>query len=173
MSKPKVFVSRIIASEALDKIAEVTEMEVWPDELPPPYETLLEKAKDADGVVTMLSDRIDTAAIGKLPKLKVISNMAVGYDNIDIKAATARGIVVGYTPGVLTVSFLLIVTGVDKGETRIVFEHEFYHALGLLWPVFFDQLFVFGKRCVVHLDPALGQVVGPRFLAGLLLVGGA
>ena len=102
MSKPKVFVSRIIAQEALDKIAGFAEMEVWPEELPPNYETLLEKTRDADGVVTMLSDRIDADAIEKLPKLKVISNMAVGYDNIDIRAATERGIVVGYTPGVLT-----------------------------------------------------------------------
>ena len=102
MSKPKVFVSRIIAQEALDKIAGVAEMEVWPDELPPPYETMLEKAGDCDGVVTMLTDKMDAAALTRLPKLKAISNMAVGYDNIDIQAATQRGIVVGYTPGVLT-----------------------------------------------------------------------
>ena len=130
MSKPKVFVSRIIASEALDKIAEVTEMEVWPDELPPPYETLLEKAKDADGVVTMLSDRIDTAAIGKLPKLKVISNMAVGYDNIDIKAATARGIVVGYTPGVLTETTADLAFALMVAAARRIVEADNYTRQG-------------------------------------------
>ncbi len=102
MSGPKVFISRIIAKEALDKIAAATEMEVWQEELPPPYEVLLEKAGDAEGLVTLLTDRIDAAAIDRLPRLKVISNMAVGYDNIDIAAATARNIVVGYTPGVLT-----------------------------------------------------------------------
>jgi len=102
MSKPKVFVSRLIAQEALDKIAAVTEMEVWLEELPPSYEVLLEKAKDAEGLVTLLTDKVDAAAINRLPKLKVISNMAVGYDNIDINAATESGVVVGYTPGVLT-----------------------------------------------------------------------
>jgi glyoxylate reductase len=102
MSKPRVFISRIIAKESLDKIAAATEMEVWQDELPPPYEVLLEKARDAEGLVTLLTDRIDAAAIERMPRLRVISNMAVGYDNIDIAAATARNIVVGYTPGVLT-----------------------------------------------------------------------
>ncbi|GAI30125.1 unnamed protein product, partial [marine sediment metagenome] len=57
MTKPRVFITRIIAQEALDKIAQVTEMEVWPEELPPPYEVLREKARDAEGLVTLLSDR--------------------------------------------------------------------------------------------------------------------
>jgi len=91
-----------MAQEALDKIAQVTEMEVWPEELPPPYEVLLEKAQDAEGLVTLLSDRIDAALMDTAPKLKVVSNMAVGYDNISIAEATKRHIVVGNTPGVLT-----------------------------------------------------------------------
>ena len=102
MSVPKVFVSRIIAQEALDSIARATEMEVWPEELPPPYEVLVEKASNADGLVTLLTDRIDADLMDKSPGLKVISNMAVGYDNIDIEEATRRHIVVGNTPGVLT-----------------------------------------------------------------------
>ena len=102
MAKPRVFVTRIMAQEALDKIAQVTEMEVWPEELPPPYEVLLEKAQDAEGLVTLLSDRIDAALMDTAPKLKVVSNMAVGYDNISIAEATKRHIVVGNTPRVLT-----------------------------------------------------------------------
>ena len=100
--KPKVFVSRLIDREALDMIAEVAEMEVWRDELPPPYEVLLEKVKDVDGLLSLLSDRVDTTLMDAAPKLKVISNLAVGYDNIDITGATKRGIQVGNTPGVLT-----------------------------------------------------------------------
>ena len=100
--KPKVFVSRLIDREALDMIAEVAEMEVWRDELPPPYEVLLEKVKDVDGLLSLLSDRVDTTLMDAAPKLKVISNLAVGYDNIDITEATKRGIQVGNTPGVLT-----------------------------------------------------------------------
>jgi len=100
--KPKVFVSRLIDREALDMLAEVAEMEVWRDELPPPYEVLLEKVKDVDGLLSLLSDRVDITLMDAAPKLKVISNLAVGYDNIDITEATKRGIQVGNTPGVLT-----------------------------------------------------------------------
>ncbi len=102
MTKPRVFVTRIMAQEALDKIAQATEMEVWPEDLPPPYEVLLEKAKDAEGLVTMVTDRVDAALMDTAPKLKVVSNMAVGYDNISIAEATKRHIVVSNTPGVLT-----------------------------------------------------------------------
>ncbi len=102
MIKPRVFITRIIAQEALDKIAQDTDMGVWPEELPPPYEVLLEKARDAEGLVTLLSDRVDAALMDAAPKLKVVSNMAVGYDNITIAEATKRHIVVGNTPGVLT-----------------------------------------------------------------------
>ncbi len=102
MTKPRVFVTRIMAQEALDKIAQATEMEVWPEELPPPYEVLLEKARDAEGLVTMLDDKIDATLMDAAPKLKVVSNLAVGYDNIDIAEATKRHIVVSNTPTVLT-----------------------------------------------------------------------
>ncbi|MBA7471734.1 Glyoxylate/hydroxypyruvate reductase B [subsurface metagenome] len=102
MTKPRVFITRVIAQEALDKIAQATEMEVWPEELPPPYEVLREKARDAEGLVTLVSDRVDAALMDTAPKLKVVSNMAVGYDNISIAEATKRHIVVGNTPGVLT-----------------------------------------------------------------------
>lgn len=100
--KPKIFVSRLIDRDALDMIAEVAEIEVWRDELPPPYEVLLEKVKDVDGLLSLLSDRVDTTLMDAAPRLKVISNLAVGYDNIDITEATKRGIQVGNTPGVLT-----------------------------------------------------------------------
>jgi glyoxylate reductase len=77
-------------------------MTVWQDELPPPYDTLTEQAAQSDGLLTLLSDRIDEALLQVAPTLKVVSQMAVGFDNIDVKAATARGIPVGHTPGVLT-----------------------------------------------------------------------
>jgi len=101
MTKSRVFVTRAIAQEALDKIAQATEMEVWPEELPPPYEVLLEEARDAEGLVTMVNDKVDATLMDAAPKLKVVSNVAVGYDNISIAEATKRHIVVGYTPGVL------------------------------------------------------------------------
>jgi len=102
MARPRVFVTRLIPQDALDRITEATEAEVWPEELPPPYETLLEKARDVDGLLTLLSDRIDDGLMQACPRLKVVSNHAVGYDNIDAEAATRHGILVGNTPGVLT-----------------------------------------------------------------------
>jgi len=83
-------------------IAQVADIEVWPEELPPRYALLLEKARDADGLLTLLTDKIDANLMDAAPKLKVVSNYAVGFDNIDIAEATKHGIVVGNTPGVLT-----------------------------------------------------------------------
>ncbi len=92
----------MIAQEALDKIVQATEAEVWLEELPPSYEVLLEKARATEGLLTLLSDKVDATLMDAVPKLKVVSNIAVGYDNISIDEATKRHIVVGNTPGVLT-----------------------------------------------------------------------
>ena len=130
MAKPKVFVTRVIAQEALDKIAQATEMEVWPDELPPPYEVLLEKARDIDGLLTLLSDKIDAVLMDEAPKLKVISNMAVGYDNIDIDEAIKRRIVVGNTPGVLTETTADLAFALLMAAARRVAEADNYSRQG-------------------------------------------
>jgi len=102
MARQRVYVTRAVAREALDRIAQAADMEVWPGELPPPYDTVREKAAGADGLLTLLTDRIDADLMRAAPRLKVISNCAVGFDNIDVAEATRRGIVVGNTPGVLT-----------------------------------------------------------------------
>ncbi len=103
MPKPKVFVSRVIPEAGMEMIHAVAEADVWPDDLPPPYEVLKQRVQGVDGLLCLLTDRIDAGLIGAAgPALKVISQMAVGYDNIDIPAATAHGIPVGNTPGVLT-----------------------------------------------------------------------
>ncbi len=103
MSKPKVFVSRVIPAAGLDKVKAACDVDVWPGQMPPPYEVLTERVKGVDGLLCLLTDRINAALMDAAgPQLKVISQMAVGYDNIDIRAATERGIPVGNTPGVLT-----------------------------------------------------------------------
>lgn len=102
MTKPKIFVTRKIAPEALDIIAEAGEMELWEDELPPPRDVLIKKVKGIDGLISLLTDKVNAELMDAAPRLRVISNMAVGYDNVDVPAATSRGIVVGNTPGVLT-----------------------------------------------------------------------
>lgn len=101
-AKPRVFVSRVIPQAGLDRIASACEMEVWPDQLPPSHEILKSKIKDCDGLVSLLTDRIDAPLLDAAPRLKVVSNFAVGFNNIDVPACTQRGIAVGNTPGVLT-----------------------------------------------------------------------
>jgi glyoxylate reductase len=97
-----VFVARRIPAAGLDRIAAVCDVDVWPDRLPPPPAVLREKVAGCDGLVSMLTDRVDAALLAAAPSLKVVSNFAVGVNNIDIPACTARGVVVGNTPGVLT-----------------------------------------------------------------------
>jgi glyoxylate reductase len=100
--KPKVFVTRIIPEAGLARIRAECDAEVWPDQLPPPHDFLRQKVADCDGLVSLLTDRIDAALLDAAPRLKVVSNYAVGFNNVDVPAATARGVCVGNTPGVLT-----------------------------------------------------------------------
>ena len=103
MTKPRAFVSRKIFPEALESVQAVAEAEIWPDDLPPPRSTLLEKVRGVNGLLCLLTDKVDGELMDAAgPQLKVISQIAVGYDNIDVAEATKRGIPVGYTPGVLT-----------------------------------------------------------------------
>src|SRR5262249_59130296 len=101
-AKPKVFITRQIPAVGLDRIRAECDAEVWPDPLPPPHDTLLAKVASCDGLVALLTDRIDAGLLDAAPRLKVVSNYAVGFNNVDIPAATARGVAVGNTPGVLT-----------------------------------------------------------------------
>ncbi len=97
-----MFVTREIPSEGLDIIRSNFETLVWQLEVPPTRHEIVEKAKGCAGLVTLLTDPIDSVVIQSLPDLKVIAQYAVGFDNIDVKFATSRGIVVTNTPGVLT-----------------------------------------------------------------------
>jgi glyoxylate reductase len=100
--KPKVFVTRRIPAAGLDRICQQCDAEIWPEQMPPPYDLIRQKVADCDGLVSLLTDRIDAALMDAAPRLKVVSNYAVGFNNIDVAEATERGIAVGNTPGVLT-----------------------------------------------------------------------
>jgi glyoxylate reductase len=103
MPRPKVFVARIIPDDGLKKVTESTDATVWQDDLPPPRDELLRAVKGCDGVLTLLTDRVDAEFLDRAGKqLKVVSNYAVGFDNIDVPECTRRKIPVGNTPGVLT-----------------------------------------------------------------------
>lgn len=102
MSRDKVFATRQMPGTTLERLSQLCDLEVWDDFLPPDYEIITEKMGDLAGLLCLLTDRIDPQLMDAGPDLKVISNMAVGFDNIDIEAASQRGIPVGNTPGVLT-----------------------------------------------------------------------
>jgi glyoxylate reductase len=98
----RVFVTRPIAEQALRRLASQVRVDLWDDDLPPGPLELRTRAREADGVLSMVTDRFDAGTIRGLPRLRAISNLAVGLDNIDLPAATRAGIAVGHTPGVLT-----------------------------------------------------------------------
>ena len=102
MTKPKVYVTRQVPGAGIDLLREVCEIEVWEGELPVLREVLMGKVGGIDGLYCLLTERIDAELLDAAPGLRVVSNMAVGYNNIDVAACTARGIPVGNTPGVLT-----------------------------------------------------------------------
>ena len=103
MSNPKVFVSRIIPDKGLDLVKDFCDVDLWEAAMPPSREELLRHIQGVDGLLCLLTDKIDGEVMEAAgPQLKVISNFAVGFDNIDVGAATARKIPVGNTPEVLT-----------------------------------------------------------------------
>lgn len=103
MKKPKVFITRLIPEEGLRMITDFCEADIWSEDLPPPREILLHRVQKAAGLLALLTDRIDSEVMEAAgPPLKVISNYAVGFDNVDIDEANRRRIPVGNTPGVLT-----------------------------------------------------------------------
>ncbi len=103
MSKPRVFITRLIPEPGLNSIRQACQVDLWPEKLPPARADLLGHIRGVDGLLCLLTDTIDNEVMEAAgAQLKVISNHAIGYDNIDLPAATRRGIPVGNTPDVLT-----------------------------------------------------------------------
>ncbi len=100
--KPRIVVTRMIHSDALRLLADSGEVELWTEPKPMPRHLLQEWLKDAEACLSMLTDRIDDAALEQAPSLKIVANMAVGFDNIDLSAATRHRVMVSNTPDVLT-----------------------------------------------------------------------
>jgi glyoxylate reductase len=98
----RVFVTRVLGFDALDRLRAAHEVDEWPGDMPPGPDELRAGVASADGLLSLVTDRIDAAVLDAAPRLRAIANMAVGTDNIDLEAAAARGIPVGNTPDVLT-----------------------------------------------------------------------
>ena len=118
----RALVTRSLPGTALDRLRAEHEVEVWPEREPPSYEELLARARETEGLLSLLTDTVDAALIAAAPRLRAISNYAVGVDNVDVEAATARGIPVGNTPDVLTESTadlaLALMLGISRRRTE-------------------------------------------------------
>jgi glyoxylate reductase len=129
MTKPNVYVTRQLPSEIIAILQEVADVTVWEGDAPVPREILRKQAKEADALLTMLTDSIDAELLSHAKRLRIVANMAVGYDNIDILAAKARGVLVTNTPDVLTeatadLAFALMLAT----ARRLVEANRFLHA---------------------------------------------
>jgi glyoxylate reductase len=98
----RVFVTRALPFPALDRLREAHEVDEWPGDLPPDADELRAAVREVEGLLSLVTDRVDASVMEAAPRLRAIANMAVGTDNIDVEAAAARGIPVGNTPDVLT-----------------------------------------------------------------------
>jgi glyoxylate reductase len=128
---PRVFVARRIPAEGLDAVTAAYAADVWHDELPPPRAELLRRIAGCDGVLTLLTDQVDDEFLDAAgPGLKVVSNYAVGFDNVDVAACTRRGIPVGNTPGVLTETTADFAWALLMATTRRVAEGDRYVRAG-------------------------------------------
>ncbi|EGA89943.1 D-isomer specific 2-hydroxyacid dehydrogenase NAD-binding protein [Planococcus donghaensis MPA1U2] len=123
--KPIVFITQKLPDQAVAELKEQYEVRMWPEEnTPAPREKLLEEAKEAHALWTMLSDRVDREVFEAAPNLKIVSNLAVGYNNIDLEAAHKHGVTVTNTPDVLTESTADLTFALLLATARRVIEAE-------------------------------------------------
>ena len=142
--KPKVYVTREIPERGLKMIKERFDADVWPEYGPPPKKVIVEKVGNVDAVVSLLSDEIDAEVFGAARKLKVVAQMAVGFDNIDVKLATKRGIYVTNTPEVLTETTADFAWALLMAVARCVVEADRYVRTGK-WKVSWHPTMLLGR----------------------------
>jgi glyoxylate reductase len=144
MAKPKVYVTRELLERGMKIIRERFDVEVWPEYGPPPKEEIIRKVRGVDALVTLLSDKIDAEVFEAAPKLKIVAQMAVGYDNIDVAEATKRGIYVTNTPGVLTETTADFAWALLLAVARRVVEADKYVRTGQ-WKVSWHPSMLLGR----------------------------
>lgn len=137
----RCFVTRQLPGPALERLKAAHDVEVWPEPVPPSREELASRVGDAEGLLTLLTDAVDADLLERCPLLRAISNYAVGYDNIDLEAVTARGIPVGNTPDVLTeatadLAFALLLAAARKLPEAIAsVQRGEWHTWQPAWPL--------------------------------------
>ncbi|MCA0984516.1 D-glycerate dehydrogenase [Halobacillus yeomjeoni] len=127
MEKPKVLITRQLPSEILDSYRDRLVFDVWEDEHTPIPESMLkEKSRKVDGMLTMLTDPVDESLIRNSQNLKIVANLAVGYDNVDVRAANKHGVAVTNTPDVLTETTADLTFGLLLSSARRIVEAQKY-----------------------------------------------
>ena len=119
-----ILVTREIGPAPLMRLSNAARVLVWDEEMPPPAPALRSALANADAVLSMITDKIDAGVIAGAPRLRVISNLGVGVDNIDLAAATRAGIAVGHTPGVLTEATADLAFGLLMATARRIAEAD-------------------------------------------------
>jgi glyoxylate reductase len=161
----RVFVTRPIADGALRRLAEFARVDLWDDDMAPPHDELLKRLANADAVISMVSDRFDAATIAQLSRLAVISNFAVGLDNIDLDVATRAGIAVGHTPGILAETTADLAFALMLAAARRVAEGDRYVRAGR-WKAWTPRLMlgrdVWGTTLGIIGWGEIGQAVARR-----------
>jgi glyoxylate reductase len=161
----RVFVTRPIADSPLRRLAEAARVDLWDDDLPPPHDELIARLANVDAVISMVSDRFDAATITRFARLRIISNFAVGLDNIDLEAATRAGIAVGHTPGVLAETTADLTFALLIATARRVAEGDRYVRAGR-WRTWTPRLMlgrdIFGATLGIIGWGAIGQAVARR-----------
>lgn len=140
----KVFCSRNMPDVALELTREVADVDLWDGEDAPPHDVLLERLRDCDGFISLLTDRIDADLMDRCPRLKVITQLAVGFNNIDIAAATARGIYVTNTPDVLNETVVETTFALLFAMARRIVEADKYVRDGQ-WKISWHPLMMLGS----------------------------
>lgn len=161
MGRPNVLITRRIPQVGIDLVRSAAEVDLWEDPLPPPRDVLLERVASCDGILCLLTERIDRELLNHAPRLRVVSNMAVGVNNIDLEAAAERGIPVGNTPGVLTEATADLAVALLLAAARRLVESDRYARSGE-WKTW-DPLGLLGVELV-------GQTVG---IVGMGRIGSA
>lgn len=144
MAKPKVYVTRELPERGMKMIKKHFDAEVWPEYGPPPKQEIIRKARNVDALVTLLSDSIDAEVFDAATKLKIVAQMAVGFDNIDVMEATKRGIYITNTPGVLTETTADFAWALLMAVARRVVEADKYVRTGQ-WKVGWHPSMLLGR----------------------------
>ncbi|MBI2912746.1 MAG: D-glycerate dehydrogenase [Chloroflexi bacterium] len=139
MSRHRVYVTRLLPGGAPELLAQHADVDVWQGDLPPPPKELQRRAAASDGILTLLTDRVDEALLEGAPRLLVVSNMATGFDNVDVAAASRCNVLVTRTPGVLSETVADFTFALLLAAARRVAEAD-RHVRGGLWQTWGPQV---------------------------------